>query len=476
MVQEPLFLLGILQDQYYNMATTPFQTQSHSLHVGASITPIYLPNFCAPATKFQVVNTSAAWNAGSLLPPGLSMNSSGVISGTPTQSGVWIVKVRAFRGNRNPDASWTARSAGAYNSQRFDSAAPITIARSDQTPNTSWDGTVFRSGVGSMLQYLPANDSLNDSCKWFFSTKVNQQYVPGTPGFASNTGFNLGETFYVQFSLRPDLNFVKWPWPTTPKIYILDMLPWTTNLNLGPTANPWEVVMIQRYGYFWGYQNGPSGGQPGPNNAADNENWSAAVGGGGEIVFQPAFQNTTRVLNGDNPGLPSGAGPAWTANQQMRARYGHLYQIYENIGNPDGLTDPISDGVPFDILQWHTILLKVTVDTAFGAGNGHITVMVAPDGQDYKTIIDHQYVTNITNPTSPLFVRDSNQPNGGQDTVFSSMGFINLAFGSDLSNKPYTSYNIDEIISSPNFIPAPDVGDGTSNYRTSDIILTFKVS
>ena len=455
------------------MANTAFQDASLALKVGVPAN-INLGAFCPGATSFAIVNTSAAWNQ-SLLTPGLSLVGS-QITGTPTTAGSWLAIARAGRGTRNADASWTARSAGAYTAQRFDSATPITLGGAS-VANTSWDTSIKRSGAGSMKQFLLANAATNDSSKWFHSTKVSQQYSGSPPAFASNTGFGLGERFFVQFQYRPDRNFVQWPWPTTPKIYILDMLPWSSNLNLGPTANAWEIVMIQKNGYFYGYQNGPGGGFAGPPGAQDNEGWQTGVGGGGEIVFQPGIQNTARALNGSNPGLPSGAGTTWTANQQMRARYGYLYQLYDSLGGPDGLTDLLAGGVPMSIDQWHTVLLEVRVDTAYGAGNGLVRVKVAPDGQDYVTIYDHLYQTNITNPSSPFFHRDASS--GGftdQDTVFPGMGFINLAFGASMTGKPYTSFNIDEIICSANTIPAPDVGDGTGNWRTTDALLTFKVA
>jgi len=154
-----------------------------------------------------------------------------------------------------------------------------------------------------------------------------------------------------------------------------------------------------------------------------------------------------------------------------------MFQLYDNLGEPDGLTDPLTAAVYLDVLQPMTIAGSITVDSAYGAGTGRITWKVAKDGQSYRTVYDRtNWVTNISNPASPFFHRDATGGFNDQDTVYPGANFNNLAFGADMSAKPYTFYNIDEILMGPNPFPEPDVGDGTSNYRTADILLTFKVS
>lgn len=455
------------------LADSGFQTPALALSVGTPVS-INLATFCPKGQTFYPVATTSAWNQG-IWPPGTSMSSAGLFTGTPTTAGVWVVKLRAARGSRNPDASWTARSAGTYNSQRFDSASPITDGGAS-VAFTSWDNSVKRSGNGSMYQWIPAASATNTCSKWFFSTRTAQSYSgTPTPAFASNTGFNLGDEYYIQYSILPDRTYCSYPWGNYPKITILDMLPWLTNLNLGPTANSWEHVLIPGFGTLYGYINGPDG-LPWSNFATNAQ---------GDIIYQPNVVNTGRTLNGLNPGLPSGAGPSWTTNQQIRAQNSIDFDRYTNIGEPDGRPDPLTAMPAFSFDQWNTILIHMIVDVppaqtisgnTFLSGAGLYEVSVAQDGQDYVKVFSETYTLRTTQLASPYFFRSGSGGNNTQATVFSGMCFTNLIFNLDISTAPLYQSWFDEIICSPSFIPAPDVGDGTGNYRTSDVLLTFKVS
>lgn len=454
------------------MANTAFQNQSLALTVGTPVT-LNLASFCNNASSFAAVGTTRDYSQ-SIFPPGLSMNAAGLITGTPTTVGVTIVKVRAYRGARSADASWTARSAGAHNSQRFDTATPITSGGAS-VAFSSHDTSIKRSGAGSMRQFIPAGSSVNTCSKWFFSTKTVQGYNANSPSaFTSNTGFNLGEEFWIQYSWRPDRNTVQYPWGNAPKITILDMLPWSTNLNLAPTANVWEHVLTPPFGMLMGYHNGVDG-TPWSNYQVNLE---------GDIVYQPAIHDTSRVLNGSNPGLPSGAGPNWTSLQQQRARNSLLYNGYTQLNFPDGRPDILSAMPGFDFDQWHTILQHVIVDVApsttiginqYLSGAGLYEVYMAPEGQDYLQLFSETYRLRISQLAAPYFQRSGTGGNNTQATIFPGMCFTNLMFGIDISAAPLYQAWIDEIICSPTRPAAPDF-DGTGSYRSSDVLVTFKVT
>lgn len=440
------------------MAATAFQTVSHALQVGVAVS-IDLRNYSRSADGFRVINSNRAYASSGekLLPPGLTLSGS-VISGTPTTAGVTVCKLRAYRGTRNPDASWNLRKTGAHTSQRFDDSSFLSDSA---VTYCTRDTGIYRSGTGCMRQYIPANASVNTYSHFFHSLKTPQSYN-GSGGFASDAGFARGEEFYLQYAFRPGYNFVKWPWAdSSPKIIIIDRLPPGT-----PTANDWEIVNQYNNGrYFYGYHGTEANpGNSGPgwliNDPTDSNDY----------VQQSAIQNTSRSLNGDNPGLPSGAGPNWTTAQQKRARNGFLYSYASN-GDLDGRTDPLAAGIEGAVDQWHTVLVGVKVGTAKNSNDGRLRVWIAHEGQDYTLCVDRTYSTPMA-ASSPYFVE---QGGTGLDTVFSGVFFNNLAYQEDMSAKPLTEHWIDEIICSPNFIPAPDL-DGTSNYRTTDVLATFKVT
>lgn len=462
------------------MAQTAFQTQALALQVGVPITPINLAAYCPLGTTFGIVGSSRVYPAAGLLPPGLTMSSAGVISGTPTTAGVTVCRARAYRGTRDPDGSWNARRAGAYNSERFDTD----IVTERQNARSAYDTAVKRSGVASLRQFKNAGDSHQAGAYagWFWPTRAPQPAIPNPNTgirnvFASNAGFAAGEEFWVQFSVRPDDNYCRVNWPPDPKIAILDMLPWATNLNLGPTANDWEIVTTQRAGGIFGYYNSPQG--PGWTNFG-----SIA---GGDINYTPAFTQLSRTLNGDNPGLSSGAGPNWTAAQQLRAKYGPLYSYHSTGGAPDGRPDPLTPTGPgWAVNQWHTILLHVkngsgAVSASADVGSmiawgtaGQLDVYIAHEGQDYVQVFSRAIRPHVSRTSSPYYDRSGTQTNG-QDTTWSGLYFTNLVYDNPLTGLPATNMWIDELICSPTAIPAPDF-DGTGTYRTADVLLTFKVS
>lgn len=436
------------------------------------MTPYYLASVCQPATRYALV--------GGALPAGIACSAAGVLSGTPTSAQVSVARIRAYRGTRNPDASWNARKAGAFNSERFDSD----VVTNRGNPRNLYDTSVSRSGVASLKQFKLSNEShvTGPVAKWDYSTRVAQSAVTNPNSglveiFNSNTGFGPGEELYLQFSVRPDAGYVDALWPPAPKLVIIDNLPWATNLNLGPTANDWEVVISPRESCIHGYENSPQGPP-----------WEQSAGAlpGGDLNLQPSVNMPTRVLNGDNPGLASGAGPAWTAAQQKRAQYGELYSSLQ-AGLPDGHPDPLQAFGQFARDQWHTILVHLkngsgTVSQSSDVGSmlawdtpGLVEVFMAHEGQDYVQVHGRTYRPHVTRTSAPHYDRSGTLTNA-QDTTWSAARFTPLVFNNDLVGIGATAMWIDEIVSSQNFIPSPDIGDGTSNYRTKDVLVTFKVS
>lgn len=473
------------------MAPTNLQQRTHALQVGVAINPpIDLKAYCPQGTSFAPVRSSRVYPAAGLLPPGLTLSTDGILSGTPTASGATACTIRAYRGTRNPDLSWAARRAGAYNSERFD--ADPTVNRGNT--RIAYDTGVKRSGAGSLRIFKNAGDSHAAGVygQWYWSTRVPQSPVVNPNSglnncFSSNAGFGPGEEFWIQFSFRPDDNYCRVDWPPDPKIAMLDMLPWLTNLNLGPTANDWEIVTTNRSGGIFRYFNSPAG--PG---------WSEFGTFSGTQGFDknenPGQLNLARTLNGDSPGLPSNAGATWSAYQQERAKRGGLGS-YRGASWPDGRPDPVQMfGTGWAVDQWHTVLLHVKNGSGTPTPNptpvpdggssgswawanpGLIEVFIAHEGQDYIPVFSATPRFNVTpnRTVSPFYDRSGTQTNG-QDTTWSGLNLICLVFNNALTGLPLTRTWYDELICSPALIPAPDF-DGTSNYRTSDAIVTFKVA
>lgn len=461
---------------------TTAQTVLHSLRVGQPMPAFSLASFCQNATSFAAVGSSRVYPAPGLLPPGLTLSSDGTISGTPTTAGATVVRMRAYRGTRDANASWNARRAGAYNSERFDSD----VVTERGNGRSVYDTSVKRSGAGSLRQFKNSGEShvagQGSYASWFWPTRVPQAAVvnPNTglkQWFANNSGFGAGEEFWIQFAVRPDDNYCRVNWPPDPKIAILDMLPWSVNPNLGMTANNWEIVTTNRAGGIFGYYNSPQG--PGWTNFGGTP--------GGDINYTPAFTQPNRVLNGDNPGLASGGGTAWTAAQQTRAKFGPLYSYHSQSGAPDGRPDPLTaTGPGWAVDQWHTVLLHVkngagSVSASEDVGGmlawdtrGQLDVYIAHDGQDYVPVFSRAIRPHVTRATAPHYDRSGTLTNA-QDTTWSGLLFTNLVYENALAGLPATNMWIDELICSPTPIPAPDF-DGTGNYRTSDVLVTFKVS
>jgi len=473
------------------MAPTNLQVRTHALQVGVPINPpIDLNAYCTNATAFGVVRSSFVYPTANVLPAGLSLSAGGILTGTPTVAGASACTVRAYRGSRNPDLSWNTRKAGAYNSERFDTDVVTERANA----RIAYDVAQKRSGVGSLRIFKNAGDShaAGQYGQWYWSTRVPQAAVVNPNSgikncFASNAGFGAGEEFYIQFSFRPDDNYCRMNWPPDPKIAMLDMLPWLTNLNLGPTANAWEIVTTNRSGGIFGYFNSPSG--PG---------WGEFGSFSGTQGFDknenPSQLNLARVLNGDSPGLPGNTGATWSAYQQERAKRGGLGS-YRGSNWPDGRPDPVQMfGTGWAINQWHTILLHVKNGSGTPSPNptpvpdggssgqwawstpGLLEVFIAHEGQDYIKVFSATPRFNVSpnRASSPFYDRSDTLTNG-QDTTWSGLNLISLVFNNALAGLPAMNSWYDELICSPTPIAAPDF-DGSSNYRTSDAIVTFKVA
>lgn len=475
------------------MAPTNLQQRTHALQVGVPINPpIDLKVYCPQGTSFASVRTSRPIGS-QHLPNGLTLSSDGIITGTPTASGASAAVIRAYRGTRNPDLSWAARRSGCYNSERFDTD----VVTERGQARAAYDTSVKRSGAGSLRIFKNAGDShaAGQYGGWFWSTRVPQATVvnPNTglkTWFTSNAGFGAGEEFYIQFAVRPNDAYCRSLWPPDPKIAILQDLPWATNPNLGATSRDWEIVVTNHENALYGYLNSPSG--PGW------QQWGY-FNGGADALYAPALGVQARTLNGDSPGLPSNTGTTWSAGQQLRAARGPIYSYMSSSGSPDGRPDPLMyPGPAFSSDQWHTILMRVKNGTGTptpntvavpdgGSGGlwawanpGILEVWIAQEGQDYVKLFSATprmctgVVNGVGRTSSPFYCRENNVVDG-QDTTYGGLFLTNLDFGYDLVGMAANAMWYDELICSPSFIPAPDF-DGTSNYRSSDAIVTFKVA
>lgn len=459
------------------MANTSFQNTSLSIPAGQPLN-LNIGARCPGATRFKVVRTSRTYPA-SILPTGLSFNeANGVLSGTPTQTGVTILKVRGFRGSRDPEGSWTARKAGCLVSERFDTDVITPYGNS----RNSWDATIFRSGTHSLRQFKNANESHASGpvAAWDWPLRVAQPLVTNPNSglkncYADATGFAPGEEFFFAFQAYTDANYARVDWPPDPKIVIIDGIPYLSNLSQHPTANDWEIVLVTRDNAPYGYFNSPQG--PGWNQFETLPN--------SDLNHQPAVVMPARVLNGSSPGLATGAGPNWTSGQQQRAQYGQLYS-QRNSGFPDGRPDPLSATPGWDIDSWHSVLVHAKVGSGTVSASpyvggmlafntpGFLKVYIAPDGQDYVKVFDEAIRTHVSNSASPWFDRGGGAPLW--TTTFPGVRFTPLVFGNDLVGIPATFMCLDELLSTMNVngIPAADF-DGTGNYRSADTLVTLKV-
>jgi|GEM_PF-3497654 len=431
----------------------PIAAQFHDLTAGVAV-DINLNDFVNNAQRFRVIGTSNGLNQ-PILPAGLTLNeSTGRITGTPTQAGVYALRVRAYSGQYDPEGSWSARQTGALNSERFSDSNTVRSV-SDNLSGTSqysvWDTGAKRSGPGSLKQYLPAGVGGTNAANWMIPTKP-------VSSWDDQGGFLPGEKFYVQFAYLPDRNLVQyrgWQPGNNPKISITDMLP---GFPGGATVNRWEVVTVLHNGYLNGYYNGPSGSGARPWQVGRTTNCRGAS----DFVFQPQVDRGANPLNGVDPGFSTGNGQdrSWTSCQQDRARYGGLYDYQAN-GYPDGLPDPLGGESPFAFGEWHTILQEITVGTP-GQVDTRLRTWIAQEGQPYELMLDTSY-----NP---------NDWRSSQPTVFEAVWFTNLAWGSSVADKPLTQAWIDEVLVSTSMIPAPGVGDGTGTLRSSDATITLRVN
>ena len=436
----------------------PIADQQHALSVGQAV-DIDLSALVDQADSFAIINSESDYNE-PVLPAGLSLVGDR-IQGIPMQAGAHVVRVRAIKGTRNPNTSWATRSAGAINTEDFEaldsvtSVSPFLSGNPDRSVRVT---NVQRSGSASMRQFMEADE--NATANWLICT-TDPTYDLSQNFGEHGRGFNIGDEFYFQFQIRPNRNFCKWrDWheaQTSPKLTILDMLP------PGGTSNNWESVLQNWGGYPKGYQN-----------SLPNYQWESKWGAvstaclGSDFRQVPDVDNGAGALNGVDPGLPSGNGvdQPWTACQQDRHRYSSLYS-YANIGGwQDGLPDPIGGTNAFAPDEWHTILCRIKVGTP-GLTDAECQVWLAHDGQPYELLADLLYAVN----------GDWRLPGEyDQPTVYEALWFTNFATGLDPTGKPETDYHIDEVIVSNNYIPEPDVGDGSSNYRTSDAFITLNIS
>jgi hypothetical protein len=480
------------------------QTTLHALQVGIPFSLDLKTFMSTPGTSFTIVSTSRAYNQ-SVLPAGIGLSSDGVLSGTPSEAATVVIRVRAHLGSRNAMASWNARKALALNSDGFESSTSIDLGvATGFVSRSTYDTGKSRSGPGSLKQV--DGTGVNNEAKWEFSAHEvqNMNGVSGG-GFASNVGYAPGETMYCAFTMFTDRNFVQYPWPTTGlsdsstalKIVRADSSYYAPNLNQGRT-NEWEIVMTNRHGGPWGYTNGPEGVA-----------WNFDVGGRpnadhtnaqGHTVFQPFIQDTSRSLNGVNPGLASGGttGGAWTSSQQERARNGFVGKIggsneYEDGVWSDGVPDPLTAGSIFPIDDWITIkfAIKLAQEPIANDGNGYpflssggwFKAWAAQDGQDYQLLYSNDphwlRVDNDFSPTSPNWFQKAstpnNSPSGSMSTAYWALSFTTLAFNMNMPASPAYQQWFDEIQCGTQDVPAPDF-DGTGNYRTSDVLVTLKVS
>ncbi len=106
------------------------------------------------------------WSAGSALPSGLSLSSSGVVSGTPAASGAF-----SFKANVTDSSTAKESSSGNYNLSVATAAAPLIVATSSMpgaTAGTSYSTTLSASGGNAPYTWaattsLPAGLALNSN-------------------------------------------------------------------------------------------------------------------------------------------------------------------------------------------------------------------------------------------------------------------------------------------------------------------------
>jgi hypothetical protein len=482
------------------MSATPLQAILHALQVGVPFS-VDLKNYMSvPATQFTAIGTSRAYNQ-SIWPAGISLSSDGILSGTPSEATSAVVRVRAARGAHDLEASWAARIVGAHNSERFNTNAAIAAGlATNRNYNIAHDTVIKRSGGGSL--YLAYANGNVDQSFFSYSTRDPQIMTGGAGGaFASDRGYAPGEEVYLAFSARFGRNYIQYPWPQWGKIIIWDSPQWLTNLSHKYTANEQEIVLMPGHGWPHAYTNGNEG------QAWYNGTWPGGVGiqpsplnNEGDIVFQTNVKNTSRSLNGVANGMPSGGtlGGAWTSNQQQRARNGYQYGIYTNIGHPDGRPDPLGGGSPFPFDQWVHFLMYMKLATgpvqsdvdgrAWLTTGGQHKVWMAQDGQDYQLLYNNtnhplRIGDGKTDADAPNYFWKTDHPHTLEDpssaysktTCLGCVHFTNLFYALDITAGPLYEHNIAEIISGPNFIPAPGF-DGTGNYRSADRLITLRIT
>jgi hypothetical protein len=147
------------------MPATSLQSVLHNLSVGTPVNVNLNDYMTNGGTNFYVIGSSALLSEDDL-PPGLSLSSNGVISGTPTQAAVRVCTIRAENGTFNSEADWTARTATAVASHKIDSQAdvdeatqsPVGGAKNGDSGWNFWntlDTSVGLYGSGSMRYWYP---------------------------------------------------------------------------------------------------------------------------------------------------------------------------------------------------------------------------------------------------------------------------------------------------------------------------------
>lgn len=467
------------------MPLTALQTILHSLQEGVAVNVDLKDHMSTPGDTFKIVSTSRAYNEADL-PDGLTMSSSGVISGTPAVGsssggargdGVYGVRVRAEKGSRDPDASWQARIAGAHAYERFEfdgtsgAANPSGGWVEDRYENWERDSTYFRSGGFSLHQWLPPQTGWTTGQSVFKMPTKHPRPTPWQAVTGQGLDPDVNEKFYVTYSLRCNRNFVLFPWEATPKMFALTMLPTVgpateDNFTESYSAGIWQTFATFRAGFPLGLQyNGPNSGD------------DMTVGPQGpysDYHYHNEVDRSPVVLNGLDPGFFDGNGQdaSWTARQDYRFQEGNTYDYVSRNGSPDGRPDPIQGGPFVPIDDWFTFKVEATAGVP-GTTSSRLRFYIAQNGQDYVLCGDTGLFDQDGSATKPYW---TDSGTGETNYIWSCLFIWNQTFGTENPTKDVqTDWWLDECIVSPNDIPAPDF-DGTGSYRTKDAIITMRVS
>jgi hypothetical protein len=453
------------------MPETSLQSILNNMSAGSPVNVDLKDYMSTPGANFYLIGSSALLAEDDLL--GLTLSSDGVLSGTPS-AGVRVIRVRAENGSFDSEADWAARTGSAVASHKIDSAQAVSDAT--QSPvggakngDSGWDfwntydTSVALYGGGSMRYWYPAGSivpATNVDVRSGFHTK-------NVAWNAVDSGWNIGDSFYLCYSIRCDRNRVKYlgdQFGPNPKIALLDMRVGFTN----PNTNEWEAVIhFEDGGNIGGYLNAP-----GSNNNPWEEGGRSTAYTGSDVAYTPDVDNGANQLNGVDPGLPSGdgAGSDWTSWQQDRYRYGSLYSYRSLAGGPDNHADPIHGGLLMPWDQWVHFKHLYTVG-APGSNTSRQITWYAHHGQDWVLFNDKTWTIPVTGtPSDEFHGAGSSSPR-----VWEVLWFNQLAFGaSPDASRPEMKRWHDGVITSLSDIPAPGFSSG--NYRTADAFITLRAA